>query len=47
MAGGVLSDERLIDWAIDEVHKVIGGDAVVQVEPLLELEDKYLSLIHI
>ena len=41
MASGALSDERLIDWAIDEVHKVIGGDAVVQVEPLLELEDKY------
>jgi hypothetical protein len=28
MASGALSDERLIDWAIDEVHKVIGGDAV-------------------
>ena len=41
MASGALSDERLIDWAIDEVHKVIGGDAVVQVEPLLELKDKY------
>ena len=43
MASKGISDESLIDWAIETVHKVIGGEALVQVEPRLELKDRYFG----